>query len=178
MHTQNLNLLFHKLIPMTKSISNFVSRLAVVLLVVMTTVSCENTDSPELANDGNTPSGPHIKYKYNGNVYILPEPTTENTTNKKIDCFIGSGTTLNRVTLYMPLDVIPGTYFLTPNPSDDDTYGAYLILASNGIDVLADSGIITITNVTDDIVEGTFQFTAMNGSQTVNITHGTFSADY
>jgi len=161
---------------MIKSISYFVSRFAVVLFVVMATVSCENSESPEI---GPTIIGePHIAYRYNSTDYVLIDPITENTTNKKIDAYIGDGTTLNRVTLYMPLDVNPGTYFITPNPSDDESYGAYMVLASNGIDILADSGIIKITSVDEDTIEGTFSFSGMNGSVPVNVTQGTFSADY
>lgn len=161
---------------MIKSNSYFVSRLLMVLLIVMTTVSCENSETPSLSDA--TPQGPHIKYRYNGTDYILADPITDNTTNKKIDAFDGIGNSLNSVTLYMPLDVAPGTYFITPNPSDDDSYGAYFVLGSNGIDILAESGIITITSVTPDTVQGTFSFSGMNGSVPVNVTHGSFSADY
>ncbi len=162
---------------MIKSISHFVSRIAVVFLLVMTTVSCEDTESPELSNNA-IPQGLHIQYRYNGNDYFLPDPVTINSTNKEIDAFSGSGSAINRVTLYMPLDVVPGTYFITPNPSDPDTFGAYLLIASNGIDILADSGIITVTSVTADTIQGTFSFSGMNGSLPINITHGSFASEF
>jgi len=42
--------------------------------------------------------------------------------------------------------------------------------------MLANAGIITITSITENAIEGTFSFSGLNGSAIVEVTNGSFIA--
>ncbi len=164
---------------MNPTVTSFAKTFLAVFFIALTAVSCsEDNSASTLINDdlGDV----HLKYTYNNVEYGVINPLTYNLTNKKIDAINGSGSNLKRITLYMPLNPTVGTHFITADPSDDSTYGAYFVSQANNVDILADTGIMTITNVTDDYVKGTFNFSGPNGpggSVIVSVTSGSFLAE-
>ncbi len=161
---------------MNKSISSFAKTFLAVFFIAITSVSCSEDDVVQSL--GFEELGElHMKFKFNGTVYSMQNPTTVNFTNKTVDAFQGGSGNRLGVTLFMPVYPTVGVHFVTATPSDDDTYGAYFISEGNNIDILADQGIINITTVTDEYVKGTFYFSGPNGAATINITEGTFLAN-
>lgn len=159
---------------MNKAVTSFAKTFLAVFFMAMLSVSCSEDDViPTSIDDlGEV----RLNFKYNGVTYTT-DPTTFNLTNKTVDGIYGSGSNMKRITLFMPLTPTVGTHFVTADPSNDSAYGAYFISNSNSVDMLADSGLITITHVTDDYVKGTFYFSGPNGPVTVSVTEGEFLAD-
>ena len=158
---------------MIKSIKFFAATFLGLFLLVVTAISCTKTTS---VDDSGQTGGTFIKFKQNNISYNLSNPIITELTNTKIDAFQGADANLVGITLYMPLDASVGTHFMTDSPSDDETYGAYYV-QGNSIDMLANAGIITITSITETTIAGTFSFSGLNGSATVEITNGSFIAD-
>ena len=160
---------------MNKSILSFTKTFLAVLFIALTTVSC--SEDEVIAFSPDELGELRINFKYNGTLYNISNPITFNTSNKTVDGEYGGGSDLKRITLFMPLNPTVGTHFVTEAPSDDTAYGAYFISAAGNVDILANAGLITITNVTDDYVKGTFSFSGLNGAATVQVTEGVFLAD-
>lgn len=158
---------------MNKAVSSFAKTFLAVFFIAITAVSCSDDEIPPLFIDelGDV----HMKFLYNGTTYNSPNPLTFNLGNKTIDATYGSGSNQRRITLFMPLNPTVGTHFMT-EPLNNDSYGAYFISGST-VDMVSDSGTMTITHVTDDYVKGTFTFSGQNGAVTVSITNGSFLAD-
>ncbi len=76
-------------------------------------------------------------------------------------------------TISMPLDVQPGTYSLT-----ESGFGAGVSNSDNQSEFSVTSGSITITSHNGNNLVGTFNFTASNGSTTVNVNNGSFDVTH
>ena len=152
---------------MMKSIKFFA-----LFLIGITVISCTKST---LVEDTIPTGGTFIKFNQSNMSYTLNNPIITDLSNTKIDAFQGSDASLVSITLYMPLDATIGTHFMTDDPSDDNTYGAYYIQGNN-VDMLANAGIITITSITENAIEGTFSFSGLNGSAIVEVTNGSFIA--
>ncbi len=90
-----------------------------------------------------------------------------------VDATRNDGSTIG---LYLPSNVTPGTYNFTP-------FGTYIGQYNKNSSTFyqAQSGSVTITTANSKTVAGTFSFmaaNAANSSDMVNITNGTFSANY
>lgn len=143
---------------------------AITLLLGFTLLSCSkdsaSDETPEL----------FINFKYNGLLYHLTNATTVNLGSKSIDAFDGTGVTLKRITLYMPINVTTGTFAIT-EPFDNTAYGSYFIFEADSIDLVSTSGTMTITEITDNYIKGTFSFSGLNGTTPINVTNGSFTAN-
>lgn len=159
---------------MNVSIKCTVSKVLLLMVFFVLTISCTNSETTVLTES--QPQGLFIKFNSTGNQYVINNPLTINLTNKKIDALQGTNANLVNITLYMPLEPTIGTHFMTDTPSDDDSYGGYLVVG-NSIDMLSNNGLITITRITDDEISGTFNFSGLNGTSTVEVSNGSFSAD-
>lgn len=74
----------------------------------------------------------------------------------------------------MPLNVQPGTYSLT----SDDGFAAALSSNNDEPEYTITGGNITITSHNGNNLVGTFNFTANNGSATVNVSNGSFNVTH
>lgn len=160
---------------MNKSITSLAKTFLAVLFIALTAVSCSEDDVLPLTLEEEL-GELRIDFKYNGASYHMANPITTNSTYKEVDAAIGSGTSYKRMTFLMPLNPTVGIHFIGP-PVDDNAYSVYYISEGNNVDMLADSGTINITTVTDDYVKGTFTFSGPNGPVTVNVTEGVFLAE-
>lgn len=152
---------------MMKSIKFFA-----ICLIGLTVISCTKST---LSEDTIPTGGTFIKFQQSNMSYTLSNPIITDLSNTKIDAFQGSDASLVSITLYMPLNATIGTHFMTDSPSDDDSYGAYYVRGNN-VDMLANAGIITISSITENAIEGTFSFSGLNGSAIVEVTNGSFIA--
>lgn len=160
---------------MNKAISSVAKIFLTVFFVSLTAVSCSSDDIPPLTF--NDIGELHMKFTYNGNDYSSDDPVTTTVgVRKYIDATYASGANLKTITIFMPDTPTVGTHFVTA-PIEDDAYGAYFTSAIGSVDILADTGTITITSVTDDYVKGTFNFSGPNGSVSVAISNGSFLGD-
>lgn len=159
---------------MNKAISSFAKTFLAVFFIAATTISCSEDDIPPLAFDDLGEM--HMKFTYNGTVFNSYDPITTNLDRKTIDATYGTGAGERTITLVMPLEPTVGTHFFEA-PTDVDVYAAYFTSAPGDVQILADSGTITITHVTSDYIKGTFNFSGPNGPVTVNITEGSFMAE-
>lgn len=85
---------------------------------------------------------------------------------------------IKMISLWMPLNIIEGTYDITDAPpSDTDAYTAEYDSDPDNINLDATEGTLTIISVTDNTIEGTFSFSGDDGNgNQISITNGEFLA--
>ena len=118
----------------------------------------------------------YLKCKVNGTWVEFADPMVINSLAKSIT---GNDSDTGKVvTLFTPLAVANGTYSITDEPSNVDSYaGSYSDF--NG-DVYTDNetGTMIITEVNADVIRGTFSFTGDDGNGgTITVTEGSFRAE-
>ncbi len=105
-----------------------------------------------------------------GKFVTITQSSGENTVS-----LFGNNTTLSNdfgiYNINFPKNVAPGTYSLT----NSGTYSAGLGNSSNQAEFSVTGGTLTITSHNGNNVIGTFSYSANNGSQTVNISNGSFN---
>lgn len=146
---------------------------AVMLLVVVVTSSLFVNCSSD-SNNTNTGTF-YLKCKVNGVLTEFTDPSVINSLSKSITG--ASAAPSEMVTLFMPLTVATGTFNITSEPSNVNSYGgSYSNFAT---DVYSDNetGTMTISQVDADVIKGTFAFTGTNGGVVTTVTEGEFRAE-
>jgi hypothetical protein len=118
----------------------------------------------------------YLKCKVNGTWVEFTDPFVINSLAKSIT---GNDSESGKVvTLFTPLNVATGTFTITDEPSNVDSFaGSYSDF--NG-DVYTDNetGTMSITEVNADVIKGTFTFTGDDGNGgTITVTEGSFRAE-
>lgn len=80
------------------------------------------------------------------------------------------------ITVSVKSGITTGSYTITGSPAADQVQVVFTNAAGNG--GLATSGTVTVTQITADRVTGTFSATVVDGTETFQITNGTFDAAY
>lgn len=149
----------------------------IMFLVIVTTTltlsSCGNDDdsatvTPEPEN--------FIKFKYNGTVYSF-NPSTNTSLRRSIIAFDGINDSFKSISLNTPLEISLGQHPIVDDPQNlTTTYSANFTFMPmiEGID--ATSGTLNITVLTNEIIEGTFNFSGAYNNLPVAITEGSFRA--
>ena len=146
-----------------------------VLLVVVTAALSVNCSS---SSDSSSSSSFYIKCKVNGVQFTSSDPFVINSLSKAISGQSDNEASQELVTLYMPLNVAVGTYTITDEPSNENSYGASYSNFDTDVSTINASGTMKITEVTADVIKGTFSFTSPDSEGgTITISEGTFRAD-
>jgi hypothetical protein len=74
------------------------------------------------------------------------------------------------LSITVPETIAPGTYPFASAPAAGAAYGMY----NNGTSFVSQTGTINITTNSDGVIQGTFSFTATAGTETVEVTEGSF----
>ncbi|MFN3752596.1 DUF6252 family protein [Flavobacterium sp.] len=118
----------------------------------------------------------YLKCKVNGTWVEFADPIVINSLSKSITG--NDADTGKVVTLFTPLNVANGTFTITDEPSNVNSYnGSY---SDFNEDVYTDNetGTMVITEVTADVIKGTFSFTGDDGNGgTITVTEGSFRAE-
>jgi hypothetical protein len=132
--------------------------------------SCSKSDDAKTAETPTT-SAKFIKLKCNGTQYDFANPEMLNSNARSL---LGFTTNEKRITIFVPLNVTPGTYQITDSPSNVNAYQVSLAINALGFDGYATSGSMTITSVSGNNVKGTFACKIPNIGLVFDITEGSF----
>lgn len=145
------------------------------MLIVLLAVSAVSFNCSS-DSDSSSSSNFYLKCKVNGTWVEFADPMVINSLAKSITG--NDADTGKAVILFTPLDVANGTFSITDEPSNVDSYaGSYSDF--NG-DVYSDNetGTMIITEVNADVIKGTFSFTGDDGNGgTITVTEGSFRAE-
>ena len=143
-------------------------------LLFLFLAACSKSDD-NASNNSNEPnsSAEFIKFKCNGTLYEFSEPEIINSLSKSILAFEPN---VKRITLFVPLNVSPGTYPIVNMPSNVNAYGVFINIIPIGLDGSSASGNMIITSVNGSNVKGTFTCTISSNGQNFEITEGSFNA--
>lgn len=150
-------------------------KLATLLLVVIATsmIGCSSDDS-----GGNTEEGFYLKFTYSGKQYFF-EPQTGTSLQTVIMGMEDVNDVQTRLSLYLPENPSVGTFEITNDtPTDQNLATVHnAILTVGDANYAATSGTLKITSLTEDIIKGTFSFTATDDNGVVvTVTNGSFTA--
>ncbi|WNM17985.1 DUF6252 family protein [Flavobacterium capsici] len=153
----------------------FKKSMAIVVLAIVATLSVNcSSDSSSSSSD----SGFYLKCKINGVQFVSTDPYVINSLSKSITAQSDNENIQETVSLYMPLTVATGTYTITEEPSNVDSYGAGYSNFDTDVSSQEAAGTLTITQVTADVIKGTFSFTSPDfDGNTITVTEGTFRAE-
>jgi hypothetical protein len=147
-----------------------------VLGIAALTFSC-SSDSDGGNNNNNDEL--FMNYKVNGvqHNYGEMEMTTLQTLNTLIISLGNEADDFRSLRIFVPNNKTEGAHTVTYAPSDVDAYQASYGTGELSVD--GTSGTINITHIDADFIEGTFNFTGVDGTtgDTYTITDGEFRAD-
>lgn len=144
------------------------------LLLVLVTVSAISFNCS--SDSGSSSSNFYLKCKVNGTWVEFADPMVINSLAKSITG--NDADTGKVVTLFTPLAVSNGTYTITDEPSNVNSYGGSYSDFNQDEYTDNETGTMTITEVTADVIKGTFSFTGDDGNGgTITVTEGSFRAE-
>ena len=118
----------------------------------------------------------YLKCKVNGTLIEFNDPFVINSLSKSITA--NDEDTGQVVSLFMPLEVANGTFTITDEPSNVDSYNGSFSDFNEDVYTDNETGTMTITEVTADVIKGTFSFTGDDGNGgTITVTEGSFRAE-
>ncbi|WP_291132501.1 DUF6252 family protein [Flavobacterium sp. UBA7682] len=145
------------------------------LLLVLVTVSAISFNCSSDSSSSSS-SNFYLKCKVNGTWVEFADPMVINSLAKSITG--NDADTGKVVTLFTPLDVANGTYNITDEPSNVDSYGGSYSDFNEDAYTDNETGTMNITEVTADVIKGTFSFTGDDGNGgTIIVTEGSFRAE-
>lgn len=160
------------------SVFNFTKLFLLVLVCSIAFVGCKKDDDDENPDDGGTElAGGSMSAKVDGQAF---EATlaVQATVSGNVFSFAGtanSASSVRQINIALADYNGTGTYTFSEVGStavwSEGTSGDKIFTAN----VLLGSGKVNITEVTSNRIKGTFEFTAVNGSQTRTITEGKFN---
>ncbi len=147
----------------------------VILTSLLINTSCNSDDDNDTTPVADTF---YIKFKANGVQQNFTDITIVNSLSKAI---IGNDENQTKtVVITVPLNVTAGTYTITDEPSNVDSYGILYSSDSESISTSNAIGTLVITEVNANIIKGTFNFTAENtdsGPATITVIEGEFNVE-
>jgi hypothetical protein len=151
-------------------------KLLLTLLTIVSLVinfSCSKNDEPGKPAD-NEPmqTSEFIKLKCQGVEYNFTNPEI---LNSQIKTLVSFTTNEKRISIFLPLNVAPGTYSITDSPSNLNSYGISLAINAINLDSYATSGSMNITSVTSNNVKGTFSCSIPGTTNPFIVTEGSFN---
>ena len=135
------------------------------------------------SDDNNTPPAVEpdsffIKFKANDAQQNFTDITIVNSLSKAI---IGNDENQTKtVVITIPLNAVAGTYTITDEPSNVNSYGILYSSDNESISTSNATGTLVITEINDNIIKGTFNFTAENtdsGPATITVIEGEFNVE-
>ncbi len=146
---------------------------AMLMLVVIAGAISFNCSS---SDDGGSSSNFYLKCKVNGTWVEFADPMVINSLAKSISG--NDADTGKMVVLFTPLSVTNGTHTITDEPSNENSYGGSYSDFTEDDYTDNETGTMTITEVTADVIKGTFSFTGEDGNGgTITVTEGSFRAE-
>lgn len=148
------------------------------VLFSLSFVACSSDDSSN-DNNNNATDDLYLKFTVNGVNYDF-EPETLTSLQKLIMGLQETNNVTTRLSLWMPVTPTVGSHTITDDTPTDANIGtlhnAAFYVGDDSYDAI--SGTLVITELTDDIVKGTFSFVAedINGA-TVTVSNGSFRAN-
>jgi major membrane immunogen (membrane-anchored lipoprotein) len=152
------------------------SIIAIALLTITSAlfVNCGGSDDDNNTNNNDTTF--YLKCKVNGVQFTSTAPFVINSLSKSITAV--NDVTNETVSLYLPLAVANGTYTITDEPSNVDSYNGSYTNFDTDASSDNETGTITITQVDADVIKGTFSFTGEDGNGgTIIVTEGQFRGE-
>jgi hypothetical protein len=118
----------------------------------------------------------YLKCKVDGNWVEFADPMVINSLAKSIT---GNDSETGKVvTLFTPLAVTNGTYSITDEPSNADSFAGSYSNFNENVYTDNETGTMIITEVNADVIRGTFSFTGDDGNGgTITVTEGSFRAE-
>lgn len=144
----------------------------VIVITTLTLSSCSSDDSTTVTPEAEN----FIKFKYNGTVYSF-NPSTNTSLVRSIIAFEGINDSFKSISLNTPLEISLGEHPIVDDSQNmTTTYSAYFTFMPTVEGMDATSGTLNITVLTNEIIEGTFNFSGTYNSLPVVITEGSFRA--
>lgn len=152
---------------------NLKKSMAIVLIVATAFLSVNCSSS---SDDGGSASF-FLKCRVNGVQFTSTDPFVINSLSKSLTAQ-SDGVAQETLSLFMPLNVAVGTYTITEEPSNVNSYGASYSNFDTDVSTQDATGTITITEVTADVIKGTFSFTSPDfDGNPITVTNGSFRAE-
>ncbi len=145
------------------------------MLIVLVAVSAVSFNCSS-DSDSSSSSDFYLKCKVNGTWVEFTDPMVINSLAKSITG--NDADTGKAVILFTPLNVANGTHTITDEPSNVDSYGGSYSDFNADDYTDNETGTLIITEVTADVIKGTFSFTGDDGNGgTITVTEGSFRAE-
>ncbi|MBF6641277.1 hypothetical protein IVB69_07280 [Flavobacterium sp. J49] len=118
----------------------------------------------------------YLKCKVNGTWVEFADPMVINSLAKSIT---GNNADNGKVvTLFTPLNVATGTFTITDEPSNVNSYAGSFSDFNEEVYTDNETGTMVITEVNANVIKGTFSFTGDDGNGgTITVTEGSFRAE-
>ncbi len=145
------------------------------MLIVLVAVSAVSFNCS--SDSGSSSSSDfYLKCKVNGTWVEFADPMVINSLAKSITG--NDADTGKVVTLFTPLAVANGTFSITDEPSNVDSYAGSFSDFNEDVYTDNETGTMIITEVNADVIKGTFSFTGDDGNGgTITVTEGSFRAE-
>jgi hypothetical protein len=145
-------------------------------VLIILTAAFLSSNCSSSSDDGGNPTF-FLKCRVNGEQFMSSDPFVINSLSKSITAQ-SDGVAQETFSLFMPLNVAVGTYTITEEPSNVNSYGASYSNFDTNVSTQNAAGTITITEVTADVIKGTFSFTSPDSEgNTISVTNGSFRAE-
>lgn len=150
-----------------------------IAFLLLVTVSFLTVNCSTSGDGGSSSSTFYLKCKINGVQFKSTDPSVLNSLSKSIVGISDNNDTVQEtLVLFMPLAVAPGTYTITEEPSNENSYGVSYNNYDTEVASLNAAGTMTVTQVTADVIKGTFSFTSPDGDgNIITVTDGSFRAE-
>jgi hypothetical protein len=148
-----------------------IKKIMLLVAVVVTSSLFVNCSGDSSSSSGSF----YLKCKVDGVLLECTNPDVINTLAKSISGT--NATTGKSIFLTLPLGVTTGTHTVTDEPSNVNSYGANYADFSGDNLTNNETGFITITSVSADVIKGTFAFTGNNSGTDIVVTEGEFRAE-
>lgn len=146
--------------------------LLVCVLLLITVTSCSSDDDSSTPENQET----YIRFTANGMDYDFPTPAIAQSTNVSINGNQSTnGVITEDISIWLPIGFTTGTFQLTGGFSEPGDYKIFYDSEDIGIQSFAPStGEVTISSITNDFIEGSFNFSGEQNGTIISVTNGTF----
>ncbi len=151
----------------------FMKNLSCIFLILfsLTFINCSSDDS------SNDQEEVYLRFTVNGQFQYSYEPETITSLQILIRGDEGMSDTFKSISLWLPTTFTEGSHLINDAPtSDEEAYTANYVSVPDGIDIQAASGTMIITSVSEEFIQGTFEFVGNNNGETITISNGEFKA--
>ena len=141
-------------------------------LVLAVFASCSSDDDSSTPENQDT----YIRFTANGTEYDFPTPAIAQSANVSINGNQSTnGVITEDISIWLPIGFTTGTFQLTGGFSEPGDYKVFYDSVDIGIQSFAPtSGEVTISSITNDFIEGSFNFSGEQNGISITVTNGTF----